>query len=73
MCTQQHFHVMKLAQLVMINGDESVFVESFHLHAVVYNVSKTVECTPFGQFFLGFLDGCGHAKTETTAIVNFYL
>ena len=74
MGTQQDFHIVKFTQVVVVDGDESQILQPLALHAVVNDVSQTIESLITGaKFFLGFLDGGGHTKTETTAFVDFNL
>ena len=73
MGTQQHFHPMQTGKLLMVDGDETLRGQTFHLHTVVYDVAQTIERFALGKLFFGFLDGCGHAEAETTAVVYFYL
>ena len=71
--TQQHLHIVEVAHVIMVDGDESHFPETITLHTVVHDIAEAVECLTLCQFFLGFLDGGGHTKAETTAVVNFDL
>jgi hypothetical protein len=71
--TQQHGDVMQPGQLLMIDGDESVLVQSLHFHAVVHDVAETVEPLPGSELFFSFFDGSGYAEAETAATIYFYL
>ena len=73
MSPQQHLHIMQLAKVVVIDGDESHSTQALTLHTIVYDVAQTVKPVSLGQFLFCFLDGCGHSKTETTAVVDFNL
>ena len=70
---QQHLHVVELAQVVVVDGDQTHLPKALTLHAVVNDIAKTVEGLSLCQFFLGFLDGGGHSEAETTAFIYFYL
>ena len=72
-CAEQHLHIMQMAQLLMVDGNESHPFQPLTLHAVVHDVTQTVERGALGQFLLGLADGSGHSEAETTAIVYFYL
>ena len=73
MSPEQHFHVMQLFEVFVVDGDKSLAVQTLHLHPVVHNVAQAIKCLACGQFFFSFLDGSGHAKAETTATVYLYL
>ena len=73
MSTQQHLHIMQFTHLLMINGDESHLSQALTLHAVMHNIAQTIEFLALSQFLLCFLNGRGHAKTETTAVIYLYL
>lgn len=73
MGTKQYLHAMQLLHLLVVDGDESCFMQSFHLHTVMHDISQAVEFTAFLQLFFSFLDGSGHAEAETTAVIYFYL
>ena len=73
MGTKQYLHAMQLLHLLVVDGDESCFMQSFHLHTVMHDISQAVEFTAFLQLFFSFLDGSGHTKAETTAVIYFYL
>ena len=72
MGTEQHLDVMELFQLLMVDGDEAVVVESFHLHAIVNDVAEAVERLACCQFFFRFADGSGHAEAKAAAGIYFY-
>ena len=57
----------------MIDGNESHLTQAFTLHAVVYDVPQAIEFGALGQFFLSLLYRRGHAKAETTTVVNLYI
>ena len=69
---QQHFHIVQLFHLLVVDGDEAQLRQALALHAVVHNVAQAVELVALGQFLFGLADGSGHAETETTAAVNLY-
>lgn len=73
MGAQQHLHVVELAQVVVVDGDESHLTEAVTLPTVVYDITEAVERRALCQFFLSLLDGGGHSKAETTTFVYFYL
>ena len=73
MRTQQHLGMMQLAQLVVVDGDESHLAQSLTLHTVMDDISQAIELVALGQFLLGFLDGGGHSEAEATAFVYFNL
>ena len=72
MGTEQHLGVMELFQLLVVDGDEAVAVESFHLHAIVDDVAETVERLTRCQLFFRFADGSGHAEAKAAAGIYFY-
>jgi hypothetical protein len=73
MGTEQHFHMVQAAHLIMVNGNQSHLPQSLTLHAIVNNISQAIELGTLGQLFLGFLDGGGHSEAEATAVVDFNL
>ena len=73
MCPQQHLCSVQLLQVVVVDGDESLLVQALHLHAVVHDVTQTIERRTQPQFLLCLLDGGGHTETESTAVVNLNL
>ena len=73
MRTQQHLGMMQLAQLVVVDGDESHLAQSLTLHTVMYDIAQAIELVALGQFLLSFLDGGGHSEAEATAFVDFNL
>ena len=73
MGTEEHFHVVELLHLLVVDGDEPHLAEPFTLHAVVYDVTQTVEDVALGQFLLSFLDGGSHAEAEAAVIIDFDL
>lgn len=46
MSTQQHLGVVQLVELLVVDGDESLPVQAFHLHAVVHDVAQAIEPGP---------------------------
>ena len=64
---------MEVAELVMIDRDQPLLRQAFHLHAVMHDVAQTLKFRTFCQFFLGFFDGSGHTEAEATAIIYLYL
>ena len=70
---QQHLDIVELAHLVVVDGDESHLTEALTLHTIMHNITEAVEFRPFGELFLGLLDGGGHSEAEATAFVYFYL
>ena len=72
MSAEQHFGMVELAQLLVVDGDESHLAKPLTLHAVVNDIAKTVELAARRQLFLGFLNGCGNAEAESTSVVNLY-
>ena len=73
MSTQQHFHIVEFTHLFMVDGDKPHLAQAFTLHPIVYNITKTIERLTLCKFLFGFLDGCGHTETETTAAIDFNL
>ena len=73
MCSQQHLHIVQLAQIIVVNGHQSAFMQTLHFNTIMHNVAQTVQRFSLGQFFLCFLYGRCHAETKATATVNFYL
>ena len=71
--TEQHLCVVQLTQLLVVDGDKSLLVQTLHLHAVVHDVTQAIEFAAFCQLFLGLADGSGDAKAEAAAVVYFYL
>ena len=70
--TQQHLHVVQAAQIVVIDSDESLLVQSLHLHTVVHDVAEAVELVALGKFLLSLLYGGSDSEAEATALVYFY-
>ena len=70
--TEQHLGVMELLELLVVDGDKTVVVKPFHLHAIVNDVAETVERLARSQFFFRFADGCSHAEAEAAAGIYFY-
>jgi len=35
---KKHLHIMQLPKVVMVDGDESEFPQTFTLHAIVYDI-----------------------------------
>ena len=68
---QQHLHVVQLTHLVVFDGDESHLPETVTLHAIVYDVTQTIEFIAFCKFLLSLSDGGGHAKAEAAVAVDF--
>ena len=56
----------------MINGDESLLVQSLYLHAVVYDVAQTVECITLGKLLLRLLYGGSDSEAEAATLVYLY-
>jgi len=73
MRTQQHLHVVQLAQLVMIDGDEPHLAQALTLHTIVYYITQTIQFIAFGQFFLSLLYSSGYSEAEATAVINLNL
>ena len=73
MSTQQYFHVVQLAHLVVIDGDESHVAQALTLHTIMHYITQAIELIALGQLFLGFLDSGSHTEAETTAVVNLNL
>ena len=73
MGTQQYLHVMQLAHIVVVDGDQSHLSQTFTLHSVVYDITEAVEGLALCQFFLGFLYGGGDSEAEATTFIDFYL
>ena len=71
MGTQQHLDMVKLAHVVVVDGDESHLTQALALHAVVHDIAETIEGLALCELFLGFLNGGGHSETEATAFINF--
>ena len=71
MSPQQHLHVVQLAKVVVIDGDESHCPQTFTLHTIVDDIAQTIKAVSLGQFLFGLLDGCGHTETEATAVIDF--
>ena len=63
---------MKLLEFLMVDGNQSHFLQALHFAAVVYNISQAIECHPFCEFLLGFVDGCDHSETKTGTFIYFY-
>ena len=73
MSAQQHLHIVKLAHLLVVDGDESHLAQTIALHAVMHDIAKAIEGAPLCQLFLGFLDGGGYSEAEATAFIDFNL
>ena len=73
MGTKQHLDVMQLAHIVVINGNESHIAQAVTLHAIMHNITKTIERIALCQLFFSLFDGGGYTKAETTAAVYLYL
>ena len=73
MGTEQDLHVVELLELVVVDGDESEFLQALALHAVVHDVAKAIKGGAICQLFFGLADGGGDPKTESAATVDFYL
>ena len=73
MGTQQHLHIVELAHLLMIDGDEPHLAEAFTLHTIVHDITETIELGSLGQFFFGLLNSGGHPEAEATAFIYFDL
>ena len=73
MGAQQHLHIVELAHLVVVDGNESHLAQTIALHAIVHDIAQTIEGASLRQFFLGFLNGGGHSETEATAFIDFDL
>ena len=71
--TKQNLHTVEFLHLIMVDGGQTSLMQALHLHTVMYDVTQTVKLTALLQLFLSFLDGSGHAKAETTAVIYFYL
>ena len=69
MCTEQYLDIVQTAHIVVVDGNQSHLVKSLTLHAVVYDVAKTIEGVSFCQFLLCFLDGSSHSEAKATAVV----
>lgn len=65
MGSEQHFNIVQLFQLVMIDGYQSTCMEPFHFHSVVHNVTQTIKRGALGQFLLRLLYGGGDTETKT--------
>ena len=72
MGAQQHLHIVELAHLFVVDGDEPHRAEAFTLHAVVDDIAETIEFGTLGKFFLGLFNGGGHSEAEATAFIDFY-
>ena len=69
MGTQQHLDPMQLRHFVVVDGNQSEFAQSFTLHAVMHNVTQTIELLPCCQLLFCLLDGGCHSEAETAATV----
>ena len=65
MGTQQYFYVVQMPQLVVVDCDQSLLLQAFHLVAVVYDVAQTVEPPAFVELLFGFADSGDHAEAES--------
>ena len=70
---QQHFRIVQLIHIFMVDGYEPQIVEPFAFHAVVHDVAEAIERVALCQFFFCLPDGGGHAETEAATTVDFYL
>ena len=68
--SQQYTHVVKMTELLVIDGDKSHPAQAFTFLAVVDNVAQRIERHTAAQFLLGLADGGRNAKAESTALVN---
>ena len=85
MCSQQHFYAVQMLQVVVVDGHQAAFMKPFHLLSIVNDIAQTIEnrrrtsllCPStfvlLAEFLFCLLDGCGHSKAETAAIVDFNL
>ena len=73
MSPQQHLHIVQLTKIVVIDGNESHRPQALTFHTIMNDIAQTIKAVSLGQFLFGLLDGCGHTKTETTAVVDFYI
>ena len=72
MGTKQYLGVVQAVEFVVVDGDESHFLQTLHLTAVVYNVAQAVQRAAFGQLLFGFADGVDHSEAEARSFVYFY-
>ena len=73
MGAKQYLHTMKLLQLLMVNGDESLVLKAFHLHSIVDNIAQAIKGFSLGEFLFS-LPYCGSdSETESTSIIYFYV
>ena len=73
MGTQQHFHTMQTAHVVVVYRYKPHFAQALTLHSVVNYITETIQCLPLCQFFLGLLYGSSHTKAKPAAVVYLYL
>ena len=70
-CTQEYAYVVQRAEVIVVNGFKSQFVQSLYFLTVVHDVSKAEERSPL-QFTFGSLNGCGYTEAESRIIINRY-
>ena len=68
---QEHVSILQPSELLVVDGAESQLPQTFHLAAVVDNVTKAVEGTPLLQLFFCLADGARYAEAETRSGVDF--
>lgn len=71
MSTKQHFGILKIAELVVVDCCQSPLIKAFHLYPIVNDVAKAIEGARLFELLLCFLYGSGHSKAETAALINF--
>ena len=64
---------MQLAHLLMVDSDKPHPTQTVTLHAVVNDITKTIEGGARSQFLLSFLDSSGHSKAKAATVVNLNL
>ena len=72
MSAQQYRSVMKLLELLMLDGVEAHIPEAFTLHAVVHDVTETAQLLSLLQCLFCLLYRRCHAEAEARTVVYFY-
>ena len=65
MCADEHFFVVQVFQVVMLNDAQAFGFQPFHLLIVMNNIAQAIQVAVFGEYLFGHVNGIHHPKSKS--------